>query len=287
LSDVAAHCPAYVVRIVEQAIAKDREGRHPTMAVFGRELRVTRKRFIAERGTSAPSGASIGNGERLRDKFGASPLPSSRPDSDAAPTVVPAVARPSTISNSATRSTIRFRPIRRSRDTGSFVERAAVGDRPRSRWRRRRDAGHEPTLLLSGSAEFLASSDVAARPADRGGDDVPNRTTNTNPLALLRPAELTPEPHSLPIFDGVPPLWSRPGVRRTALTLGLGALIGIPPAVVSVFLESASARRGADDVDRGDIHLARGRPLRPWSCRPPPASRFGAGACRSRSSRRR
>jgi len=51
---------------VEQAIAKDREGRHPTMAVFGRELRVTRKRFIAERGTSAPSGASIGNGERLR-----------------------------------------------------------------------------------------------------------------------------------------------------------------------------------------------------------------------------
>jgi serine/threonine-protein kinase len=214
LSDVAAHCPGSVVRIVHQAIAKDREQRHPTMAAFGRELRAARKRFIAERGGGDSLGGKWIKGERLRDKLGASPLPSSRPGAslrEAGPTHVPTGNEASDDLQLGNTILDPFPPM-------------APGS-----------SGHEPTV------EFSASSPSAPPAAVQGGaeaaaarDEIRNRTTNTNPLGLARPAELTPEPHSFPDLRRPAPLLSRAGIRRVVLTLGLGALIGVPPAVVGV-----------------------------------------------------
>ncbi|HEY3592335.1 MAG TPA: serine/threonine-protein kinase, partial [Polyangiaceae bacterium] len=71
LSELVADCPSHVVKIVHRAIAKDRDDRPATMTELGRELRVARKRFIAERGLDDPLGRKMVKGEQLRDKLGA------------------------------------------------------------------------------------------------------------------------------------------------------------------------------------------------------------------------
>jgi len=90
---------------------------------------------------------------------------------------------------------------------------------------------HDPTVELTDGSIPAYPELASDRPPV--GEDVRNRTTNTTPIGLLRPTELTPEPHSLPDVRR-PPLWSRAGFRRSAVTLGLGAAIGIPPAIVGV-----------------------------------------------------
>jgi serine/threonine-protein kinase len=100
--------------------------------------------------------------------------------------------------------------------------------------------GYVPTQLLS-------SSSVPAMPAPLGAatawpdyplppDEVRNQTTRTNPIGFVRAAE-TPSEDSSDVDWSPRPLfafWRHPVVRRTAVTLGLGAMIGVPPAVLGV-----------------------------------------------------
>jgi hypothetical protein len=67
-------------------------------------------------------------------------------------------------------------------------------------------------------------------------DEVRNRTTQTNPIGFVRAADAAQD-DSLEIdFGGGSwfAFWRHPFVRRAAVTLGLGAVIGVPPAVLGV-----------------------------------------------------
>jgi hypothetical protein len=63
--------------------------------------------------------------------------------------------------------------------------------------------------------------------------DVHGRTTHTSPVLGAISSRITPD---AAIRDGsfAPPTFSRPALGRVWATLGLGALIGVPPAVVGV-----------------------------------------------------
>ena len=121
---------------------------------------------------------------------------------------------------------------------------------------------HEPTLQLSNSVRSLipppygreGSVDITFR--DVPHDDVRNRTTHTNPL-LFAPAELTPEPLTMSgrSRGGWSSLFRHPVVRRSAATLGLGALIGVPPAVIGV-LWSVHHRAQAREVGAASVPAA-------------------------------
>jgi serine/threonine protein kinase len=209
LTSVVAECPSYVARIIEQAIAKRRDSRHPTMTAFCRELRAARKRFIAdEQGLDEPFSRGPAAGERLRDKFGAPPRGSEAWAGNRLPGDAGEAAG-----------------AHRDRN-----ERLQFGD---TEVDARRPDAHEPTLELPSSSlpAFPPGGAEAAGSNDSEGAGQQNRTTNTNPIGLLRGSDVTPEPHSFPGGRRRP----RPGLRRMAVTLGLGALIGIPPAIAGVW----------------------------------------------------
>jgi serine/threonine protein kinase len=210
LSYVAPSCPLYVAAIVTKAIAKDRAQRFSSMALLSRELRAARKRFVAENqfeGAGAPS-----SGEGLRQKFGAPPRP--------------ALAR----------------------DTDADAQRIGVNDFP-TEVQTRLDftlddatavPGRVPTLLLSSSSvpSMPAAIGVRSDLTDRGlpPDEVRNRTTQTNPIGFVRVAEISGD-DSIEIDFGPKPwlaFWRYPFFRRAVATLGLGALIGVPPAILGV-----------------------------------------------------
>lgn len=99
--------------------------------------------------------------------------------------------------------------------------------------------GYVPTVLLSSSSVPGVPRELVHGDAtDRGlpPDEVRNRTTQTNPIGFVRAAEAPPD-DSLEIDFGAGSwfaFWRHPFVRRTVVTLGLGAVIGVPPAVLGV-----------------------------------------------------
>jgi hypothetical protein len=108
---------------------------------------------------------------------------------------------------------------------------------------------------------------------------VRNRTTQTNPIGFVR-AAADPNDDSLEIdFVGGSrfAFWRHPFVRRAAVTLGLGAIIGVPPAVLGVVwaryqrapasAPSAVARAVATSATRAPLAVAP-----PTSVAPPPLS---------------
>jgi serine/threonine-protein kinase len=230
LADVAYGCPSYVSAIVDRAIAKDREHRFPNMATLSRDLRAARKRFVAENQFDGAGGAVPG--ESLRAKFGAPPR------STPAPRVrVPAAPRP--LSAPSPKASADTAADIAPSDPNEFPTEIQVpidftldGSTPAP--------GYVPTVLLSSSSvpglppELTARSDLT----DRGlpPDEVRNRTTQTNPIGFVRAAEAVQEDSSEIDFRSGSWLafWRYPFVRRAAVTVGLGALIGVPPAILGV-----------------------------------------------------
>ena len=230
LSDVAPGCPAYVSAIVDRAIAKDRERRFPNIAALARELRGARKRFVAE---DQLDGAGPAAGEGLREKFGAPPRTTPLPRGPvlAAPRPAPAPsaiqAFPNTVAGLGPGDPNDF-----PTEVRAPVDFTWDGSTPAP--------GYVPTVLLSSSSVPGIPADLGAHgdATDRGlpPDEVRNRTTQTNPIGFVRAAE---EAHDDSIeidFNRGSWLafWRHPFVRRAAVTLGLGAIIGVPPAVLGV-----------------------------------------------------
>ena len=248
LSDVAPGCPRYVAAIVEKAIAKDRERRYPNIAAFSRELRAARKRFVAE--NQLDGAGAVPLGEDLREKFGAPPRSSParerisvppRPAPPRADGTLQPVAK--TIPLSSPVSLGELGPNDTVADAGCVgpndfptdvqtrVQFTLDGSTPPT---------YVPTLLLSSSSvpamprAFGVRSDLTDRSPPP--DEVRNRTTQTNPIGFVRVAD-APEDDSAE-FDLRAGLglafWTHPFFRRAAVTLGLGALIGVPPAILGV-----------------------------------------------------
>jgi eukaryotic-like serine/threonine-protein kinase len=238
LADVAPGCPAYVSAIADRAIAKDRDRRFPNIAAFARELRAARKRFVAENqfdgvGVPAP-------GEGLREKFGApprsTPLPRAPVSAPPRPSpVVAAKASPAPSAKGFPNTMAGLGPGDANEyptEIQAPIDFTLDGSTPAP--------GYVPTVLLS-------SSSVPGMPPELGGhvdatdrglppDEVRNRTTQTNPIGFVRAAHASQD-DSLEVDLGGGPwfaFWRHPFVHRAAVTLGLGAVIGVPPAVLGV-----------------------------------------------------
>jgi serine/threonine protein kinase len=248
LASVVAACPRYISAVIERAMLKDRDARYPNMTTFARELRACRKRFIAENRLddgAVEAAAVIDRG--LREKFGAPPRPTPLPP---APARAPSVAEQDTVMDlSGDQAGDGLQT--EQRHAPEFHADDGVTPSP-----------HEPTLQLSNSVRSLipppygreGSVDITFR--DVPHDDVRNRTTHTNPL-LFAPAELTPEPLTMSgrSRGGWTSLFRHPLLRRSAATLGLGALIGVPPAVIGV-LWSVHHRAQAREVGAASVPAA-------------------------------
>jgi serine/threonine-protein kinase len=240
LADVALGCPRYVSAIADRAIAKDRERRYPNMAAMARELRAARKRFVAENQFDVRGAPAMGEG--LREKFGAPPRSTPAPRASASPPVphevlgcvgagvdVGSIGVPPS-------DTVADRPCVDGRDALTEVQvpidMTLDGATP--------VPGYVPTVLLSSSsvpglpAELGTRSDLT----DRGlpPDDVRNRTTQTNPIGFVRAAEPAQD-DSIDIdfkSESWLTFWRFSFVRRAVATLALGAIIGVPPAILGV-----------------------------------------------------
>ena len=222
LSDVALGCPRYVSAIVDRTIVKDREHRFANMAALSRELRAARKRFVGENQLDGMGVSAVGEG--LRQKFGAPPR--STPGPRAAPP--PPTASPDTVADVRAADPHDF-----PTETQIPIDFTLDGSTPAP--------GYVPTLLLSSSSvpgfpppQSGQGSDLT----DRGlpPDDVRNRTTQTNPIGFVRAADAQSEDSYEIALRREPWLafWRQPLFRRAAATVGLGALIGVPPAILGV-----------------------------------------------------
>jgi serine/threonine-protein kinase len=220
LAEIAPRCPRYVSAIVDRAIAKDRDLRFPNMAALSRELRAARKRYVAESQFEGASGPRFG--EDLREKFGAPPR------ATPLPVRVAGSAESDTVADAPRCSVDEF-----PTEVKSPSDMTVDGATP--------PPGYVPTVLLS-------SSSIPGIPADRAmpdasfGDAMPfddwrNQPTQTNPIGFSRSEPPPPVVESVEI-DWAPRPWfafaRHPFVRRAVATLGLGAIIGVPPAVLGV-----------------------------------------------------
>jgi serine/threonine-protein kinase len=252
LADVAPGCPVYVSAIVDRAIAKDRDERFPNIAALARELRAARKRFVAENQLDA--GGPVA-GEGLREKFGAPPRTTPLPRGPvlAPPRPTSASAHSAASSAPCATSSDFCAPAVPSAHAGFPNTMAGLGPGEANAFATEVRApvditldgstpapGYVPTVLLSSSsvpglpADFAGPGDAT----DRGlpPDEVRNRTTQTNPIGFVRAAEEHQDDSIEIDFGGGSWLafWRHPFVRRAAVTLGLGAVIGVPPAVLGV-----------------------------------------------------
>jgi hypothetical protein len=240
LADVALGCPRYVSAIADRAIAKDRERRYPNMAAMARELRAARKRFVAENQFDVKSAPAMGEG--LREKFGAPPRSTPAPRASAPPPVPREVlgdvgARDVVVSVGVPAAdTVADRPCADGRDAPTEVQipidMTVDGTTPAP--------GYVPTVLLSSSSVPSLPAELGTRSdlTDRGlpHDDVRNRTTQTNPIGFVRAAEPAQD-DSIDIdfkAESWLTFWRFSFVRRAVATLALGAIIGVPPAILGV-----------------------------------------------------
>jgi serine/threonine-protein kinase len=230
LSDVATGCPAYVSGIVHRAIAKDRERRFPNIAAFARELRAARKRFVAENQFDGVGGPMAGEG--LREKFGAPPRSSPAPR---APVSAPPRPAPAPAAKGFADTVVGLGPGEPHdfpTDVQVPIDFTLDGSTP--------PPGYVPTVLLSSSSvpgippPFGAASDATDRSPPP--DEVRNCTTQTNPIGFVRAADAAQEDSVEIELSGASwfAFWRHPFVRRATITLGLGAVIGVPPAVLGV-----------------------------------------------------
>jgi serine/threonine protein kinase len=231
LAQVAPEIPDYVVFVVERAIRKRREDRHPSMAAFSSELRAARKRFVAENRLEASS-ADLRLARDLREKFGAPPRKSSNP--------VPKAASFSRVPQSEAPD---LSVTSRSTSSGPPSSSPAT---PRDPVGLAGISPHEPTLDISNFSMpgLMAEGDKTDRVLPP--DDVRMRTTSTNPWGFRRNRAFVDEHEPKSRSFG-------PKVRRLAVTLGLGALIGVPPAVIGVLW---SARRAPPSNSPSALELA-------------------------------
>jgi serine/threonine-protein kinase len=203
LAEVAPGCPSYLSSLVAKAMAKDREERHPNMTALSADLRAARKRFIAENRVDESSTEPRAPRDDLREKLGAPRR---------TPTPPGALGNPD---------------LSRTERRGPPEFTGGPSTTPSAR---------DVTLEFSVSSLSTPPPDKSlAHEAERERGrppEVANLPTRTNPLGVARRSDFTPEPLSLPggrrSFAGV---WS----RRLAMTLGLGALIGVPPALLGVY----------------------------------------------------
>jgi eukaryotic-like serine/threonine-protein kinase len=211
LAEVVRGCPPYLAAIVHRAIAKDRDPRHATMHALSAELRAARKRYIAENRLDESSVDLRAAGEALRQKLGApprrTPLPPS-PPATPTPAAMSSVDVPFDLAKTELQDPPEFMSIR---STPNPVA-----------------SSREPTLELPMSVVSFAPQTARSSAA--------SMPTRTNPLGVARIPDLTPEPLSVPDRRRAS---SRFRSRRFAITLGLGALIGVPPAIFGVYLWSS------------------------------------------------
>jgi hypothetical protein len=198
----------YVSTVVARAVAKNRDERYRTMSDFARQLRAARKRYIAENqleGHRDRLTPTVG----LRHKLG---------------TELPAT------------SALGPEPVRRSTPPARAIA-TEIQQRPPILDTGPTPVPAPPALLATQTLSDESGRGTAERTAKPGAVRV--KTTNTNPLGRA-PSQPTLEPMSYPDKESVsrPPrasaLWSRPVLRKIGATLGLGAVIGIPPAVIGV-----------------------------------------------------
>jgi eukaryotic-like serine/threonine-protein kinase len=214
LEEAVPGIPAYISTVVARALAKNRDERYRTMSDFARELRAARKRYIAENqleGRRDRLTPTVG----LRHKLGQE---------------LPATAA------------LGPEPARRSSPPAPAQgRRSSPPERPSSSRALSTDIQQRPPILDTGPTpvpaplEYLPTEELAE------GDDGTRaraKTTNTGPVRA--PSQPTLDPMSYPGTGSAPRpqkrgvFASRPALRRIGATLGLGAIIGIPPAVIGV-----------------------------------------------------
>jgi eukaryotic-like serine/threonine-protein kinase len=217
LSAVAPDVPHYVSAIVEKATKKDRDQRQNNMMELVRELRAARKRFIAE--------------QHLED-VGIDPDPVGRAAAAIGEQGAATVLRSPELAPGGTERCLM--PDMTGDPSGGEVPTIRQMNVP------------EPTGLTPVPAqeatEEVSQAGLLGRAADCGrdpteraiaSDDVHVRTTHTNPALETGSSRITPQ---AAVRDGGSSVrtFSKLAPQRIWATLGLGALIGVPPAVVGV-----------------------------------------------------
>jgi hypothetical protein len=215
LSVAAPDVPLYVSAIVEKAMKKDREQRQRDMAELVRELRAARKRFMAEQQMAEATGA---------------PDPGHRVSwVTAEQEAATAVRNPAT----GPSGTVKCAMPEMTADPADGEMATLLQTRPPERTGLTPVPAQEATEEVSQAGLLRAA--LGEAPTERAivTGDVHARTTHTSPALGATSSRITPD---AAIRDGsfAPAMFSRPALGRVWATLGLGALIGVPPAVVGV-----------------------------------------------------
>jgi serine/threonine-protein kinase len=254
LAQLLPGLPGYVAHVVERAIAKNRDDRFATMSEFSREIRAARKRFVAENRLDDAPAELLAKIVGLREKLGAPPRESGHPGPARAKTPSQSGARPDPwTERPEAHASDAFKTV--PHREGSEALRTEIDD-PSGEQAFKTELQTRPPGLAAGgetpppsyertlevSHFSLPPGVVESRGADRAmPGDIRIQTTHTNPLGALVLDE-TPAPLAMPEVGGRRGFWARPTVRRVAVTLGLGAAIGIPPAVLGVLWTVHRAR---------------------------------------------
>jgi serine/threonine-protein kinase len=215
LSVAVPDVPLYVSAIVEKAMKKDRDQRQRDMAELVRELRAARKRFMAEQQMAEATGA---------------PDPGRRVSwVTAEQEAATAVRNPET----GPSGTVKCAMPDMTADPAGGEMATLLQTRPPERTGLTPVPAQEATEEVSQAGLLRAA--LGEAPTERAivTGDVHGRTTHTSPVLGAISSRITPD---AAIRDGsfAPPTFSRPALGRVWATLGLGALIGVPPAVVGV-----------------------------------------------------
>jgi hypothetical protein len=215
LSAAAPDVPLYVSAIVEKAMKKDRDQRQRDMTELVRELRAARKRVMAEQQMAEATGG---------------PDPGRRVSwATAEQEAATAVRRPET----GPSGTVKCVMPDMTADSGGGEMATLLQTRPPERTGLTPVPAQEATEEVSQDGLLRAAlGEAPTEPALVSGD-VHARTTHTSPVLGAISSRITPD---AAIRDGslAPATFSRPALGRVWATLGLGALIGIPPAVVGM-----------------------------------------------------
>jgi serine/threonine protein kinase len=256
LSDAMPDLPVYVSSVVARAIAKNRDQRFANMSEFARELRASSKRYVAENRLDEAVAGWPTPIEDVRRKLGAQ-LPQRTPleNRDSRPLERGTFEGPVPYRPSARKSDRALEPVRRE---SVLVPDDGIPTEVESRPPIFTSVRTLPPPVSTQSTEVISLSSPLGGFGQAGqqaaSTAIPIRTTNTNPLqcAALVPAVSR---QGYRVQPASPPLrmllTSGPVLRHIGITVALGALLGVPPALLGVWWTARHQPALSSVVDSG------------------------------------